>query len=133
MDEKGKYYIYGEEHETNKFSYDEPSLHSKTKQNFKEHNETSTEKDTVNTDVSNRCELKILNGHTGKSKSKRNLQIHAKERSYACEICNKSFNRKGNLKIHLRIHKNEKPYVCEICNKAHSKLNNLKKTFAYSH
>ncbi|GFW76586.1 zinc finger protein 227 [Trichonephila clavipes] len=153
MDETGKYYLRGEECETNKVSYKQSCLHIKTNQNFKGQNETSTDKDTVNTDIPNRCELKLLNGHTERSKSKRNLQTHAKERPYTCEICNKIFNWKGNLKIHVRIHKNEKPhvceicrkaltqfgmkvnlrihteekpYVCEVCNKTHSKLNNLK-------
>lgn len=36
---------------------------------------------------------------------------------YQCQICDKRFLRKYNLKTHCYIHSDEKPYKCSICDK----------------
>ncbi|KAG8176431.1 hypothetical protein JTE90_023688 [Oedothorax gibbosus] len=43
------------------------------------------------------------------------LNHFAKGPLFACEICQKTFNRKFNLKAHMRIHSGEKPFKCKFC------------------
>lgn len=42
-----------------------------------------------------------------------------------CDICNKSFMRKSDLKKHMRIHSGEKPYSYDICGRTFSISGNL--------
>lgn len=37
---------------------------------------------------------------------------------HRCNICNRGFLNKSNIKVHLRTHTGEKPFRCEVCAKA---------------
>ncbi|RZF42281.1 hypothetical protein LSTR_LSTR003899 [Laodelphax striatellus] len=48
------------------------------------------------------------------------------ERPFECELCQKTFAYKNNLKIHMRIHTNDKPYACKVCGRAFTQSSSLK-------
>lgn len=39
------------------------------------------------------------------------------EKSHKCDICEKSFARKGSLNEHMLVHTGEKPHTCDIFEK----------------
>ncbi|PRD25770.1 UNVERIFIED_CONTAM: zinc finger protein [Trichonephila clavipes] len=48
------------------------------------------------------------------------LLIHANEKPYVREICNKDFIRYKTLKTHLSIYTKEKRYAYDVCNRTFS-------------
>lgn len=51
----------------------------------------------------------------------------------ACPLCNKTFARRGNLKVHMNIHTGERPFQCNICFKRFFTKSNLKSHLVYNH
>ena len=52
---------------------------------------------------------------------------------FNCGDCGMSFQFKSHLEIHHRIHTGIKPYVCEVCQKRFAQKNNLKTHFLSVH
>lgn len=44
------------------------------------------------------------------------MRQHTGELPASCEICNKSFKHKSELRMHMRVHTGWKPYVCTVRN-----------------
>ncbi|XP_020291298.1 uncharacterized protein LOC109858449 [Pseudomyrmex gracilis] len=51
--------------------------------------------------------------------------IHLGERSHICQICEKGFFRKADLRTHLNIHLGTNFYICEVCGRKFSHVSNL--------
>ena len=51
--------------------------------------------------------------------------MHTGGKSYACEICKKTYSSSSDLTKHIRVHTGEKPFKCEICEKAFSLISSL--------
>lgn len=43
--------------------------------------------------------------------------LHLEESPHKCQVCNRSFNQRSNLKTHLLTHTDHKPYECGTCGK----------------
>ena len=52
---------------------------------------------------------------------------------FSCGDCGMTFKFRSHLEIHHRIHTGIKPYVCEVCNKRFTQKNNLKTHFLTVH
>ena len=46
-------------------------------------------------------------------------------KSFACDVCKKSFKTKSYLNVHKRIHSGMKPYKCDVCEKSFGRKDTL--------
>ena len=63
-----------------------------------------------------RCEVCEKN-FTVKGNLKQHMLTHTKVKAHECDICKKKFSHKSNLVSHFRIHLGEQPYGCAECEK----------------
>ncbi|GFS88173.1 hypothetical protein NPIL_178271 [Nephila pilipes] len=70
---------------------------------------------------------------TDQMKQDLHLWTHTKPVTYNCSICQKTFNRKDNLKVHYRIHSGERPFRCTVCNKGFNTKQNMQSHFFSYH
>ena len=62
-----------------------------------------------------------------KSNLKRHMLTHTKVKDYECDICKMKFSLKSSLVRHFRIHLGEKPYGCAECGKLFTVSSNRNK------
>jgi len=58
---------------------------------------------------------------------KKHRLTHSGTKPYSCSICNKAFTQSGSLTKHKRTHSGDRPYICYICDKAFRFSSNLTK------
>lgn len=55
------------------------------------------------------------------------IDQHPGVKPFACDMCDKRFDRKENLSRHIRIHTGDRRYVCNYCGKGYTDPSGLKK------
>ena len=71
------------------------------------------------------CE-KIIVGYPSTLKRHKSL-IHGDNPVFECNVCGKTFKRKGDLNVHIKNHDNEPQFECRHCKKKMHKKTNLGK------
>lgn len=59
--------------------------------------------------------------------------MHPGVKPFACDTCDKRFDRKENLMRHMRIHTGDRRYVCNYCGKGYTDPSGLKKHVINKH
>ena len=54
------------------------------------------------------------------------MEMHGKEQTFQCLVCNQPFESKEALKEHMMVHEGENPYSCTMCSKTFRKKGYLK-------
>ncbi|GAA5927990.1 hypothetical protein JCM1841_001812 [Sporobolomyces salmonicolor] len=52
-------------------------------------------------------------GFRQRQKIMRHLQMHTRDRPFACDVCGKTFSEALTLAQHMRVHTHERPYACD--------------------
>ena len=76
---------------------------------------------------SNSAESKYDHSHVAFTNDNDNNTKVSKKETYNCDICDKVFNDKSNLRRHKIIHSGEKPHACPVCHKTFARTSVLKK------
>ena len=61
------------------------------------------------------------------------MLVHTGKKDFQCEVCQKKFSRKVNLKSHMLTHTKVKPHECDICYKKFSRKPDLIRHFRILH
>ena len=54
------------------------------------------------------------------------LQVHALERPWVCDLCNRDFPVRNHLERHMLTHSGQKPFTCQMCGKSYSQKTALR-------
>ena len=63
----------------------------------------------------------------------RHMDVHSKNRPYACPVCGWRFKQVHNMKRHLLTHSGAKPFSCDFCDKSYTDNYSLKQHVAKVH